>query len=404
MCDGAARNATPCDQNRASATSTLEILCTMKVGLISLKAGTTAGGIATYEKCLIEAIADRDQSTEYHVYCLGPVSRRDFAIDQSNFVFHDDLPRNRWLSLCWSLPRAMRRQKLDFFHVMFLPPLWSGLPFAFTAHGPEMFIDPKFFPFKIRIFLLPLIKRCYRKASLIMCVSADTRDHVVAFRPDTERRSRVVYNGCLDIFKPQDPGAVSAKLQSRFKIEYPYALAVGRIEPRKNPIKLLEAFALFKEQSKSPVRLVLAGGRTWSAAEASQTIDRLGIASDVVSLDHVDHTDLPTLYAGARMLVFPTLWEGFGLPLIEAMRCGCPAITSDVSCMPEVAGGAAALIDPDSAPSIADAMVRIHTDEGYRDELIEKGLARASEFSWDRCAKETIEGYHDLARQLGCDH
>ncbi len=382
----------------------MEQCLTMRVGLISLKAGTSAGGIATYEKCLIEAIAARDQTTEYHVYCLGTVTRRDFDIDQPNFIFHDTLPRNRWVSLCWSMPRAMRRHKLDFFHVMFLPPLWSGLPFAFTAHGPEMFIDPTFFPFKIRIFLLPLIKRSYRNASLIMCVSADTRSYVVKYRPDTEGRSRVVYNGCLDVFSPQESAQVSERLKSLFKIDYPYALAVGRIEPRKNPIKLLEAFALFKEQSQSPLRLVLAGGQTWSASEASQTIERLGIADDVICLDHVNHTDLPTLYAGARMLVFPTLWEGFGLPLIEAMRCGCPTITSDVSCMPEVAGGAADLIDPDSAQSIADAMLHIHQDETHRDELIAKGYARAAEFSWDRCAEETIQGYHDLAEQLGCTH
>lgn len=372
----------------------------MRVGILALKTGTAAGGLATYESGLIHAIAEQDRENEYHIFCVAPISRQSFKIDQPNFVFHELKPRKRLLNLAWSAPRAMRRAGVDLFHVVFLPPLWSGLPFVFTAHGPEMFIDRTFFPWKIRIILLPLIRRCYRRASSILCVSGDTRSYIVKHYPDAEARSRVVYNGCLDAFHQFEQEGLAKRVEEKFNITGPYVLGVGRIEPRKNPIGLLESYAIFRREAGERVRLVIAGGHTWSAGEAEAAIQRLGIADDVVRLGHVSHDDLPLLYAGARMFVFPSLWEGFGLPVIEAMRCGTPVITSELSCLPEVAGGAALLVDPRDPNSIARQMLRLNTDPALRKEMTDKGLARGNEFSWRRCAAETIQAYHDLYNAL----
>jgi len=369
----------------------------MKIGIVTLKSGTQAGGIATYESCLIHALAEIDKDNEYHICCVAPVERSHFKIDQPNFHFHEMSPRHRMVNMCWGVPRALRRAKVDFYHVTFLPPLWCGKPYVFTAHGPEMFIDPKFFPFMIRILLLPLIRRCYKGAARIGCVSGDTRSYMVKHYPRTDAISRVVYNGCLETFSPRDPEETRTMLEKRWGIAEPYVLFVGRVEPRKNPIGMLEAYAKFRDETGGSVKLVIAGGLTWSAGEAKETIDRLNLDKDVIRLGHVDHEDLPWLYSGAEMFVFPSLWEGFGLPLIEAMRCGAPTITSDISCLPEVAGGASLLVDPKSPDSIAQAMVRLHESSDTRTTLREKGLVRGQEFSWRRCAEETLAVYEDLA-------
>lgn len=371
----------------------------MRVGILTLKAGTQAGGLATYESCLIHAIAALDQDNEYHILCVHPVERAHFQIDQPNFHFHELAPRIRLVNMLLSVPRAIRKLDVNFFHVMYLPPLTLPKPFVFTAHGPEMFIDPKFFPLRIRLLLLPLTRRCYRRASSILCASGATREYLIRAYPEAAERSRVVYNGCHDAFKPSSDVEPAQALRDRFDFKSPYVLAVGRIEPRKNPIRLLEAYALFRERTQGAVKLVIAGGETWSKGEARDAINRLGIASDVALLGYVQDAQLPMLYSRARMFVFPSLWEGFGLPLIEAMRCGCPTITSNVSCLPEVAGGAALLVDPLSPDSIAAAMTQVHEDETLRADLRARGLTRSSEFSWERCARETIQAYKELETQ-----
>jgi glycosyltransferase involved in cell wall biosynthesis len=368
----------------------------MRIGFLAMKAGTSAGGLATYERYLVEALAQVDTENEYHVFCVTPVEPESFSIRAPNFTFHRISPRSRMLSMVWSAPRAIAKSGVDLLHAPFLPLLRSPVPFVFTAHGSEMFLDPSFFPAHIRAQLIPLTKLGYRRSAEIVCVSATTRDYVVEHFPETRGKARVVYNGCEAVYKERDPVAARACVAKKFGVTEPYVLAVGRVEPRKNPIRLLEAFARFRDRTGDTVRLVIAGNSTWSDGEARDTIARLNLAPRVTLLGHVDYEELPSLYAGAEMFVFPSLWEGFGLPIIEAMRCGAPVITSSISCMPEVAGGAALLVDPYSVDEIAAAMVRMHNEPDLRQRLRALGLVRGAEFSWERCARETIAAYRDV--------
>ena len=368
----------------------------MSIGFLAMKVGTAAGGLATYEKHLLQALAAIDSQSRYHVFCVHPVDPADCGVSAPNFTFHRLTPRSRLLSMLWSAPRAIRRSGVDLFHAPFLPLLRAPCPFVFTAHGSEMFVHPEFFPPLIRAQLLPLTRIGYTKSAEVACVSGTMREYLVEHFPTTRDRSRVVYNGCDAVFREIEPAVAKAAVRERHGIDYPYVLAVGRVEPRKNPVRLLESFARYAERVGGDVRLVIAGGNTWSAGEAQETISRLGIAPRVTLLGFVDHASLPELYAAAEMFVFPSLWEGFGLPAIEAMRCGTPVITSNTSCMPEVAGGAALLVDPESVESIADAMVRIHESPEVRADLRTRGFARGAEFSWERCARETLATYRDV--------
>jgi glycosyltransferase involved in cell wall biosynthesis len=167
---------------------------------------------------------------------------------------------------------------------------------------------------------------------------------------------------------------------------------VGTLQPRKNLGRLLEAVALLREQAQrgEAPGLVIAGRKGWLYDPVFQQVERLGLEREVVFPGYVPQEDLPALLSGARLFVFPSLYEGFGLPVLEAMACGTPVVCSNVSSLPEVAGDAAFLVDPRDVKGMAEAMNRLLQDEGLRAEVVERGYRRVRQFSWDRCARETL--------------
>jgi glycosyltransferase involved in cell wall biosynthesis len=170
---------------------------------------------------------------------------------------------------------------------------------------------------------------------------------------------------------------------------------VGRIEPRKNPVTTLRAYAKFCETESSPPALLFAGDKTWSAADFDRTVKQLRLQDKVYSIGHVANPDL--LYCAAEATVFASLWEGFGLPIIEAFAMGCPVITSNTTSMPEVAADAALVVDPLEVDDIAKAMTMIHKDSKLKERLAQMGLQRAKEFSWEKTAEETVGVYREVA-------
>ena len=171
-----------------------------------------------------------------------------------------------------------------------------------------------------------------------------------------------------------------------------YILYVGMLEPRKNVDRLVEAFGTVADQL-SGIDLVIAGRRGWMYEEIFARVEALGLRDRVRFTGYVVSHDLPALYGGARLFAYPSKYEGFGLPVLEAMSCGAPVVTTNVSSMPEVAGDAAILVAPDDVAGLAAALLRVSGDHALRDDLRCRGLARAKTFSWERCARETIAVY-----------
>jgi glycosyltransferase involved in cell wall biosynthesis len=167
---------------------------------------------------------------------------------------------------------------------------------------------------------------------------------------------------------------------------------VGTLQPRKNLGRLLEAYALLRKRAQrgEAPGLVIAGRKGWLYDQIFQQVERLGLESKVVFPGYVPQDDLPALLSGARLFVFPSLYEGFGLPVLEAMACGTPVACSNVSSLPEVAGDAALLVDPLDVRGMAEAMNRLLQDEGLRTQLVERGYRQVRQFSWARCARETL--------------
>jgi glycosyltransferase involved in cell wall biosynthesis len=235
-------------------------------------------------------------------------------------------------------------------------------------------------------YLLPGI---LKRAAAIVTISESSRRDIVRIFGVPEEKVTVTYLAADSRYRPEPEGTPGEEVA---RLPRPYLLNVGTLEPRKNLDGLLRAFALARHRG-IPHKLVVTGARGWGKSRLAALVQELDLGESVIFTGFVEDHDLPHLYAGADFFVYPSLYEGFGLPPLEAMACGVPVITSNVSSLPEVTGDAALLIDPASDGELADAMVRLAGDAGLRDDLRARGLVRAGLFSWQKAAQETLEVY-----------
>ena len=279
----------------------------------------------------------------------------------------------------WRLARALgglTRGDL-FFSPGYNSPLFCPSPFVFTIHDLSHIYCPENSSPLIRLYYANIMKRACRQALKILTVSEFTRRQIVEWSGVPAEK---VFNVGCGVDPAYRPAGESYGLQ------FPYLLCVSNRKRHKNEFRIVEAFA--KADLDPGVHLVFTGE---TATEISACIEKFGLSQKVYFAGVVPETELPALYRGAEALVFPSLYEGFGLPILEAMACGTPVVTANVTAMPEVAGGAALLVDPTSVEQIASAMEQIVSDISLRQRLRNKGLARAEEFSWASTAARVRE-------------
>ena len=368
----------------------------MRIGIFVVMAGRSAGGPETYEHALVRELAAIDRNNEYRVYCLSRAAAESFDVRRGNVSYHVLGPSVRILATAVSLPKAMKRHGVDILHATFVPPPFSSRPCVLTMHGSVTFAHPEYFTPLIRWRLNALLKRGIRRARVIPCVSRHVRDYIAERFGLPDERLAVVYNGVGEQFRPVGEDRVG-EAERRYGLERPYVLYVGKLMRGKNADGLIRGYAGFRRETGAGLPLVVAGGVPRDVAKTRRLADKLGIGDSVRLLGYVRHDDLPALYGGAEMSLFPSLWEGFGLPVLEAMACGTPVVTSNVSCLPEIAGGAAVLVDPHSDASIAEGITRLYADEQLREDLKRKGLRRAAEFTWRRTAEQMLDVYRRAA-------
>jgi glycosyltransferase involved in cell wall biosynthesis len=246
------------------------------------------------------------------------------------------------------------------------------------------------------IYVMRLLPRLMRRLDRVLAISQSTRRDLENFAGVTPERISVVYNGvCGDRFHPRDKNTCQEDLAARLGIPSPFVLYISRLEhPGKNHVRLIEAFASLKRRSELPHKLVLAGSR-WSGAEAiDAAVEQAGLQGQIHFTGFVDDADLPFLYCAADLFVFPSLYEGFGIPLVEAMLSGTPVCASDRASIPEVVGDAALLFDPEQPQQMAVSMERLLTDRALRDELVARGLRQGRLFDWDESATGVLRLCH----------
>ncbi len=236
-----------------------------------------------------------------------------------------------------------------------------------------------------------------RNAARVLADSQATRRDLVHYYHIPEEKINVVYPGRDETLAPvTDPGHLAA-VRACHGIAGPYLLYVGTLHPRKNLVRLVRAFS---QVERTGLQLVLAGKKGWLYDEIFAQVRRLGLEDRVTFTGYVPDADLPALLSGALAFVYPSLHEGFGFPVLEAMACGAPVVCADTSSLPEVAGDAALRVDPLDVEALAEALGRVATDEKLRTDLIRRGFEQVQRFSWQRCARETLAVLEDVGRGI----
>jgi glycosyltransferase involved in cell wall biosynthesis len=284
------------------------------------------------------------------------------------------------------IPGVLKKHKADVFvSADGLCSLATAVPQCLVLHDLAFIHYPGHIKTSHYIFYKRYVPKFLKKATAIATVSEfSKRDIATTYKIDPNRID-VVYSAAKEIFKP-----VSARVREQVKNEYTsgkeFFLYIGAIHPRKNLVNLLKAFSIFKKRQKSSFKLVLAGRLAWKYDSFIQSLKRYKYRDDVIMLGYLSEEDLVRITGSAYSLVYPSLLEGFGVPVLEAMKCFVPVITSLHSSMQEIAGDAALYVDPNNPDDIADKMMLVYKDEKLRDELIRKGDAAAQKFSWERTA------------------
>ena len=369
----------------------------MKIALFLGNAGKNSGGPEVYEIELLRSLARIDKKNDYHIFFLFEKGPEKVGVQPENFTYHMLRPDLRAISLSVTLPLALRKLNADAVHSTFIPPLLIPERMAYTLPCTGVFEHPGHYPLPIRVRLQVLCGLGIRYSQNVVCISEHVRQWLRHKTGLPEERLPLVPLGVSTAFRPMAEEERRAVVQDKYGLAFPYFLYSGRWERRKNLPRLIQAFARFKRERDTAFKLVLSGERTWASQEVDALIKRLGLHDSVVDLGKSPLEDLPALYGGAAALMYPSLWESFGLPIVEAMRCGTPVMTSKTSAMPETAGGAALLVDPFSAEEMAEAMDLLSQDVELRQRLRDKGLLRAEYFSWDATAEKSLEIYSRLA-------
>jgi glycosyltransferase involved in cell wall biosynthesis len=308
-------------------------------------------------------------------------------------------PRMVWMHTV--APRLLRRLQPDVVHFTNgMMPLTSPVPTVVTIHDMSLTLHPRCHPPRRVLLNRPFVDLAARRADAIITVSHAARHDIVRHYGLAEDRVHVVAEAAAPQFRPvRDVGWLDA-VRKRYALADRFILYVGTIEPRKNLRTLLEAFALRSRTGDLPHQLVCVGPYGWLCRDIEESIERLGIEDSVRFTGYVPFDHLPGLYNLAEMFVFPSMYEGFGLPVIEAMACGTPVITGRVPALVEVGGNATEQVELLTAQEIGDAMVRLGASRDRRSHLAALGLQRAAQFSWQRAARETLEVYRRAARGL----
>jgi len=290
------------------------------------------------------------------------------------------------------LPKKALANQCDLIHSpAMMAPRKCRLPLVLTVLDLYIFRNRSAFPIWLQTIMFRRLPKVLKNSAKIIAISQFTKQEILDFFPDVnENKIMVTHLGVDSIFK-KVADEESLQIKSKYGLAKPFIITVSTIEPRKNLKNLLRSYALV--QNKLEHDLVIVGAYGWKSADHMTLIHKLKLEGRVKYTGYVDTSDLPALYSAADIFIYPSLYEGFGLPPLEAMACGCPVITSNCSSLPEVVGDAAIQINPKNIEQLAFAIECLIANNDMKEFLREAGLKRASEFSWERCAQETIEAY-----------
>lgn len=285
---------------------------------------------------------------------------------------------------------------LTHFFNYIVPPHTSGKTVV-TVHDMVLHAYPETVRARTRHMLQLGLQTSMQRADRIVTDSEFSKSEILKYYPETAEKLRVVPCGVdCHTFHPVTDTAERERVCERYGIAAPYFLYLGTLEPRKNLTRLIEAYAAYARSFDAPARLVLAGGKGWMYDEIFQRVRGFGLESQVIFTEYIASSDMCALMSGALAFTFPSLYEGFGMPPLEAMACGTPVLVSDAASLPEVTGDSAVIVHAEDVPSITAGLCRLHEDTALRERLSREGLARARQFSWERSAERLFDVYQEI--------
>lgn len=365
----------------------------MKIAIDVHSLGTQAGGNETYFRQLLAGlVADKTG----HQYSLFYAHDSALAATQGDSRFEFvRIPANPFVRLGFSLPRLLRKTRPDVFHCQYVQPLWGRTRTVVSIHDLAYEHFPGYFNPREAFRLKKLVRWTARHADHILTLSEFSAADIAARYGVPREKITVTHLAAAPDFHPREKQPCQELIAREYKIDSPFILYVGRIQARKNLPRLVEAYARLRPQGVM-AKLVLVGKRDWQSGQLLAKIKELGLESSVHFPGFVSFEDLPLFYNAAEVFVFPSFFEGFGLPVIESMASGVPTITSTGSSLGEVAGDAAILVDPSDTNALADALARVLEDQQLRQQLIARGLERSAQFRPDNLAQKALEVYRKL--------
>jgi glycosyltransferase involved in cell wall biosynthesis len=355
-------------------------------------------GIGTYVRNVVRELARLDQTNEYLL--IGRPDDLDLANQLGpNFRLVVNRSGNYSLGEQFSIPLLLRRERVDVFHAphYVLPPL-VGCPSVVTIHDCIHLMFPQYLPNRLAAaYARALMWNATHRSAHVLTVSEASKRDILRFFPIPPERITVAHNA-IDA----DVGRLSTdeeirRVRERFQLHAPFVLYVGNIKPHKNVERLIEAFALVRTGPLADVKLLIIGDEISKYPTLRRAVHQCKLHKHVRFLGFVDDRTLSALYRLATVFAFPSLYEGFGLPPLEAMASGTPVVTSNVSSLPEVVDDAAILVDPYDVAGIAHGIRRVLLDETLRADMRARGLARAAEYSWTRSVATIHRIYTEVA-------
>ncbi|MBC8098858.1 MAG: glycosyltransferase family 4 protein [Armatimonadetes bacterium] len=362
------------------------------------------GGIGRYVRELTAALAQQPlDAVRYRLFVAGATHADLPPLPSEAFSWHPTRITPKWLARIWHRARLPLPTveaftgRVTMYHAtdFVLPPVLPGTRTLLTVHDLSFARVPESAAPSLKAYLDAVVPRSVRRADHILADSQATKADLIALYHTPPTKISVLLSGVEARFRHENNPSVLLTMRIKYKLgDRPYILAVGTVQPRKNYVRLAQALAQIRTQHD--IGLVIVGGKGWLDAPIYTAIRDLGLSDVVHFTGFADEADLPALYSGAVCVALPSLYEGFGIPILEAIACGVPVVTSNLSSLPEVAGDAALLINPYDVEALTHALNRLITDSDLRTTLIARGDERVKQFTWDSAAQQLRQIYAAL--------
>jgi glycosyltransferase involved in cell wall biosynthesis len=370
----------------------------MRIGIDARLYSTRYTGIGRYVKELVDNILETDQENEYILFFNDP-EYSSYLPPNSRVSKRRVKAPHYSLSEQTSFVGDLNREELDLVHFThFNMPLLYKRPSVVTIHDLSISKFPELMARQgvlQRMGYTMTIKNAVKTARAVICISENTKEDAIHMLGADVKRIHVIYEGVAEEFAPVTDEGKLTDLKRRLKIEKPFILYTGNFRAHKNLVTLVKAFNLLRNRYQNESQLVLAGDPSQATPELADTIHSLGLDAYVLQPGYVAEEDLPALYSAARVFAFPSLYEGFGLPPLEAMACGTPVVAANASCLPEVLGDAALYFAPQDPDELAAQLAKVVTEDSVHDDFRARGFNRVKRYSWKKMAQEILAVYKE---------